>query len=224
MIKQVFYFATASMLLFSVACTQAPDAPKAEAGAAQPSAATTTDAVNYKVNAATSLVNWVGTKPTGQHTGTFKLKDGSFLAVAGDQIQSGSFVIDIASLNNTDQSGEDKQHLEEHLKSADFFDVAKNPEGKFEITAVKPFTPDPNQKAIEGATHTIEGNLTLKGVSKGISFPAVVKIDPSGTLTAQSNFNINRKEWGMSYHADESLKDKFIRPEVNIGFSIVAAK
>ena len=37
-------------------------------------------------------------------------------------------------------------------------------------------------------------------------------------------YDTNRKEWGMSYHADESLKDKFIRPEVNIGFSIVAAK
>lgn len=223
MIKQVLHFTAASMLLLTVACTQAPDAPKAEAGAVQPSAATSTDAVNYKINATSSLVNWVGTKPTGQHTGTFKLKEGS-LAVLGDQLQGGSFVIDVASLSNTDLTGEDKQKLEGHLKSADFFDVEKNPEAKFEITAVKPFTPDPNQKAIEGATHTIEGNLTLKGVSKGISFPAVVKIDPSGALTAQSNFNINRKDWGMSYHADESLKDKFIRPEVNIGFSIVAAK
>lgn len=223
MIKQVLHFTAASMLLLTVACTQAPDAPKAEAGAVQPGAATSADAVSYKIDAATSLVSWIGTKPTGQHNGTFKVKEGS-LAVSGDQIQGGSFVIDVASLANLDLTGEDKQHLEEHLKSADFFDVAKNPEAKFEITAVKPFTADPNQKALEGATHTIEGNLTLKGVSKGISFPAIVKTDANGTLTAQSNFNINRKDWGMSYHADESLKDKFIRPEVNIGFNITAAK
>lgn len=213
-------------LLATAACTQAPEAPKAEAGAPEAATETPAAAPKYKVDAAASTVTWVGTKLAGKHNGTFKVKEGS-LSVEGDQLKSGSFVIDVNSLTALDlQAGKGKEDLEGHLKSPDFFDTAKFPDASFEITGVKPFVADPASKepALAGATHTIDGNLTLKGVSKGISFPAVIAIDPSGKLTAQSNFNINRKDWGMAYGADESLKDKFIRPEVNVGFNISATK
>ena len=69
----------------------------------------------------------------------------------------------------------------------------------------------------------ITGNLELKGVKKSITFPA--KVTMSGeSVTAEAKFNINRKEWKMSYGADESLKDKFIRPTVHIGFNVTAKK
>jgi ABC-type Fe3+/spermidine/putrescine transport system ATPase subunit len=51
------------------------------------------------------------------------------------------------------------EQLVGHLKNADFFDVAKYPEGKFTITTVEKLNDGVN-------THRISGNLELKGVSK----------------------------------------------------------
>jgi len=43
-------------------------------------------------------------------------------------------------------------------------------------------------------------------------------------VTAEAKFNINRKDWEINYGADESLGDKFIRPDVHIGFNVTTAK
>ena len=72
-------------------------------------------------------------------------------------------------------------------------------------------------------THFVTGNLELKGVTKRIKFPAKITIS-DGKVNAEAKFNINRKDWGMSYGADESLGDKFIRPTVHLGLNIVANK
>jgi polyisoprenoid-binding protein YceI len=74
-----------------------------------------------------------------------------------------------------------------------------------------------------GATHIISGNLKLKDSTKNISFPAKVEITDA-SVTAVADFNIDRSTWGLSYGADKSLGDKFIRPEVNIKLNITAKK
>jgi hypothetical protein len=43
-------------------------------------------------------------------------------------------------------------------------------------------------------------------------------------VTTMAKFNINRKDWNMSYGADESLGDKFTCPTIHIGFEISASK
>ena len=63
----------------------------------------------------------------------------------------------------------------------------------------------------------------MKGVTKSVTFPAIVKATPEALL-AQANFNINRTDWGLVYGNDKSLGDKFIRPEVNIALNIAAKK
>ena len=52
--------------------------------------------------------------------------------------------------------------LDAHLKSADFFDAAKFPEGKFVSTKV----------VVNGTNATITGDLTLKGVTKPVVLQA----------------------------------------------------
>ncbi|MGB5979935.1 MAG: YceI family protein, partial [Cyclobacteriaceae bacterium] len=80
---------------------------------------------------------------------------------------------------------------------------------------------------ISNPTHKITGNLTMRGNTKSITFPA--KVDMSGDqITARAKFNIDRTEWGVSY-GDESkavdkAKDQFIYNTVNVGFDIVADK
>ena len=63
---------------------------------------------------------------------------------------------------------------DEHLRSADFFDVEEFPEIRFESTLVE---------AIDDESTRVVGNLTMHGVTKEVKLKAVVEgtdVDPSG--------------------------------------------
>ncbi|OWY22979.1 YceI family protein [Sphingobacteriales bacterium UPWRP_1] len=216
-----------TVLTFAVACTQAPDAPKATTAEPQqtPANAGATGQGNLKVDAQQSMVTWIGTKPTGRHNGSIKLTEGA-VNVANGQLAGGSFVMNMNTVavldENMDES--DRSDLTNHLKSEDFFDAAKFPDARFEITAVQPATPDTAAKTesnAPAATHNITGNLTLKGVTKSVTFPATIALTDAG-LNAKANFNIDRTNWGITYKSDKSLGNKIIYPEVNIGINLVA--
>lgn len=217
--KELVLTALAGSMFFA-ACTDAPKADNAE----------TTDAQNveqvsgatYQANLSESKIEWIGTKPVGRHHGTFVLKDGN-LIVSGDDLKGGSFVIDVTSVTPDDQDAEGNAKLQGHLKSEDFFHVEKFPEGTFEITSVTEGVENKEALVMKDATHTITGNLTLKGVTKSISFPARV-IKEGDKIIADANFNIDRTQWNIVYGNDESLGDKFIRPEVNLQVHLVAGQ
>ncbi|MCY7292494.1 MAG: YceI family protein [Ferruginibacter sp.] len=176
------------------------------------------DGTGYTVDSS-STITWTGSKPTGKHTGTFKIKDGS-LNVKDGALTSGTFTIDINSLNNEDLAGdaESKGKLEGHLKSPDFFDVAKYPTAKFEITAVEPNT-DSTKKDI---THIIKGNLTLKDSTKNVAIPARVTIDAK-TVSASADFSIDRTLWGMNYKGPDNPQDWIITKTVALKLNINAS-
>lgn len=223
--KNLLLFAVGFGLFAAVSCTQAPKADEAKTGTPQevPTGAAT-DA-KMAVDLSSSVVTWIGTKPVGQHNGVIKLKDGS-ITLSNGQVAGGSFTIDMNTLEATDGDAKSNGKLTGHLKAPDFFEVEKHPEAKFDITGVQPYTvpADTTQKALlPGVTHTITGNLTMKGNTQSVSFPAVLNVT-ADALTAKANFNIDRTKWGLSYGNDKSLGDKFIRPEVNIGLSIAAHK
>lgn len=176
------------------------------------------DGTAYKVDS-TSNITWTGSKPTGKHTGTFKIKEGS-LTVKGGALTGGSFIIDINSLNNEDLAGdaESKGKLEGHLKSPDFFDVAKYPTAKFEITGVDANT-DSTKKDY---THIIKGNLTLKDSTKNVSIPARVTIDDK-TVSASADFSIDRTLWGMNYKGPDNPQDWIITKSVALKLDVKAS-
>lgn len=217
--KKLFF---ASMLLSGVftACTSNPEGEKAETQEAQQVATTTGTAYSLDSNA---VINWTGNKVGGSHQGTFKFKEGS-LFVENGNITSGSFVVDINSLTDLDmvKDPEMKGMLEGHLKSPDFFDAAKFPTGKFEITSVK--VADSTEKgSMADATHVIMGNLTLKDSTHNIKFPAKVTITENN-VTAVADFNIDRSMWGMNYKGQNNPKDWVISKEVNLKLNLSAAK
>jgi len=223
------YYALAFVLVLGLACNQAPKADKAKIAEPKtetkaPEATPVTGIQKADVVLDKSSITWIGTKPTGKHNGTIGLKGGA-LALKDGKIITGSFMIDMTSLVAVDMDEENNGKLAGHLKNADFFDVEKFPTAAFTMTSIKDYEvpADTTKKALlAGATHTIEGNLTIKDVTKSVTFPAVVKVD-GGNAEAKANFNINRTDWGLKYGADKSLGDKFIKPEVNIGINLVAA-
>jgi len=210
-------------------CEQAPKSDDAKTTEAKTVDSTKkSDAQELKLDLATSTVTWVGTKVTGKHTGTFGIKEGS-LSVKENQIAAGKFVLDMAALKVTDIPADNEMNgkLAGHLKANDFFDVEKFPTATFEVTSVEAYKADTTKKVEEkdkeytlaNPTHTITGNLELKGVKKSISFPAVVNI-ANDKVDAEAKFNINRADWGIVY---EGKKDDLISNKVHIGLKISTA-
>src|SRR5690606_15607293 len=100
-----------------------------------------------------------------------------------------SAVIDAASIT-TGTEGRD-----EHLRSADFFDVASHPKITFESRSIQR----------SGDQYVIEGDLTIRGVSKPVSFQADVSgfvTDPWGNprVAAEASGKINRTDWGLTWN------------------------
>jgi polyisoprenoid-binding protein YceI len=211
------------MMLVSCSETKTSDAAKTEAPKTAP--AVDSSAATFKVDTAASIVTWVGKKLAGKHNGTFKISEGS-LDVKGGNIVSGGFTININSMKAIDASPEDNGKLAGHLLSPDFFDAAKYPTAKFVITSVAPYSApaDTSKKVLlQGATHNITGNLTMKDQTKSVTFPAVVTM-ANGMVSANTLFTFDRTNWGMSYGADKSLKDKMIMADVELGINLMTKK
>ncbi len=174
---------------------------------------------SFDVETAFSVVNWKGSKIAGSHTGTFKLSDGN-VKVKGGKVTGGNFTIDINSLICTDlAAGEGKEDLEGHLKAPDFFDAAKFPTAKFEITKVTSLAGN------EDANALVYGNLTLKDVTKEVGFKSKIDVANTGVTISTPNFTINRTDFGMKYGSAsffDNLKDKAINDEVELSINLTA--
>lgn len=193
-----------------------------EAQAAEEVKEATVAAIAYTVDPAASTIEWVGKKPTGQHSGTIALANGSVMTKEGT-IESGSFTIDMNSITVTDLEGDDKAGLEGHLKGLGegaedhFFNVAKFPTAAFEVTGI-------SEK--EGKTH-LEGNLTIKGISKNISFPVTTAMEGDQMTLNTEVFTINRTQWNVNYGSKSifsDLGDKFINDDIELKISLTAKK
>ncbi|ROL60804.1 polyisoprenoid-binding protein [Bacteroidetes/Chlorobi group bacterium ChocPot_Mid] len=117
-----------------------------------------------------------------------------------------NFNIDVSSIN-TDNADRDK-----HLRSADFFDVEKFPNIKFEGVSFK--------KTGKGK-YKLSGKFTMLGVTKNVTFDAkfsgTVK-DPWGNTRAGFKINgkINRNDWGLKYNSPMDAGGVLIGNEVEI--------
>ena len=204
-----------TLILYS--CSQAPKGDKAVITEEKATSALTGKI--YSVDTASSNVRFTGHGVGKNHAGTFKFSEGT-VAVQNNIITGGKIIVEMNSMV-LDQKGpkyEDK--LRPHLMSTDFFDAAKFNKSSFEITAVKPFERNENDTSIiKGANYMISGNLTIKDITKNISFPAYVDI-ANNNLTALGNFDIDRTMWKINYGNDKNLGDKFISEKVNIEMDI----
>ncbi|WP_353139366.1 YceI family protein [Pseudopedobacter sp.] len=198
---------------FLAACTTNPKGDKAATGE-EVTDSLAVEGTVYNIDTAVSTVQWTGSKVTGSHHGTVKIQSGKVILNEQSHLVGGEFVVNMHSIVNEDLKGNDeyKNKLETHLKSEDFFSVEKNPTSTFKITEVKNQTP---------ASADISGNLTLRGITKNISFPVQVTSASADALTATADFNINRKDWGVVY---EGMKDDLIADEINLKISITAKK
>jgi len=196
------------LLLIPACSNPASDQPKATTSeAAPPSSPPSAQGEKYLVTPDNSKIEFVGSKVTGSHNGSFGKFSGTINFAGQPEKSSVAITIDMNSVSANDPK------LTEHLKTADFFDVAKYPQATFESTEIKP-------GGDKGATHTVTGNLQMHGVTKSITFPATIVVSP-GAVTLDSTFSINRKDFGISY---AGAADNLIRDEVVLTLKVRGMK
>ncbi len=193
-------------------------AQEAETTEAEAAAEVTEVSTKYLVDTEASTIMWKGFKPTGSHVGNIKIESGVF-TMNGDAIESGSFLIDMASINVTDIPAEDEGNakLAGHLKSPDFFDVEAFPASAFEVTS---FTS-------ENGKMMLSGNLKMKDVENNISIPVMVSENNDTITITSESFSVDRSKWNIKYGSKsffDDLGDKFINDDMELQIKITANK
>lgn len=177
----------------------------------------------YQVVAESSRVFWAGKKPLVEgyvNSGSLGLVKGDISLQEG--VVSGAFVIDMQTLSVSETPKKPGQEnvLESHLKSDRWFDVAAHPEASFVITEATP------QTDVETTfLYDVTGDLTLKGQTHEVSFPAVVYVDAAGMLHADASFEFDRTLWGITAGSGsffDNLADNVIDDNVALSFALVA--
>jgi polyisoprenoid-binding protein YceI len=147
--------------------------------------------------------------------GRFKMFDGTVSSKSDMDFTDANinFTVDASSINTEDEKRDG------HLKSPDFFDVAKYPTLTFKSTSMKPTG--------KGKTsYEVEGELTMHGVTKKVKFLAIgasktIK-DPYGQT--KNGFKvtgtISRKDFGLTWNAAIEAGGVMVSDEVNIVLNI----
>jgi polyisoprenoid-binding protein YceI len=172
--------------------------------------------VNWKLDASHSKMSFsVVHAMVSETEGRFKMFDGSVSSKSEMDFTDANinFTVDASSINTEDEKRDG------HLKSPDFFDVAKFPTLTFKSTSMKPTG--------KGKTsYEVEGDLTMHGVTKKVKFMAIgasktVK-DPYGNI--KNGFKvtgkINRKDFGLTWNAALEAGGVMVSEDVDIVLNI----
>lgn len=233
-----------AVMLFVAACGGKKET--VETGDAQDVQAST--GTELSVDNGASSVMWKGYKGLGSgiaysHVGTVDVAEG-MVTVKDGALEGGKITIDLKTIQVTDEGmpEEKKAGLAGHLLTSDFFGVytlegeaitdtvEANAIATFEITSIADYTapaePSEEEWATANPTHNVTGNLTIKGITKSITFPAHVEVS-EGTVKAAAKFFIDRQKWNVSFMSGDSGmieagKDQYIMDEMGIGFDITA--
>jgi polyisoprenoid-binding protein YceI len=165
---------------------------------------TTKEKIRKEIKIEKSKIVWKAYKVTGSHIGLINLKEGLFI-FEDKKLTGGSFIIDMSSITNTDQKGEYKQKLENHLKSNDFFGVNTYPTATLTFKKV-----DPKGKN----SYEVSGVLTIRGITKPVNFDISVYGNK-----ATASLKIDRAKYNVRFGSNsffDNLKDKAIYDEFDL--------
>lgn len=171
----------------------------------------------YTIDTQNSVVEWFAEKVTGKHNGTMNIQEGS-LIVENGAITSGEVTIDMNSLTVLDiEDPKYNANLVNHLKSDDFFSVEKHETSTFKINEIV---------KLDGNKHNIKGDLTIKGITHELEFPATI-VEDGNKIVAIGEAQVDRTKYDIKYRSGkffEELGDKMIYDTFTIKVKIGAAK
>jgi len=168
-------------------------------------AATATEPVSdekKEIKTETSKVTWKAYKVTGSHYGSIALKAGALMFDDG-KLTGGEFTVDMTTIANEDlEAGKGKEKLEGHLNSGDFFDTAAHATSSLKFTEVKSSGKN---------SYEVIGDLTIKGITKAITFDvSVYGSKATATLKVdRTNYDVKYGSTLFGAAADKAIYDEF---------------
>ena len=164
------------------------------------------EGTTLQVESSASRIGALGAKVTAQHPLEFPSFSGQVM-LQGETFSAVAFEIAMDSVTS------DYPKLTEHLKTDHFFDVANHPTASFKSTSIE---------VLDGAqgSHTVQGDMTIRGRTKRISFPATVQVEPKA-VRATAEFVVDRQDFGIEY---PGRKDDLIQDSVAIQVALVASR
>ncbi len=144
--------------------------------------------------------------------GTFGVKAATLTAPENPLEATVEATVDVASIDTKDE-GRDN-----HLRSADFFDVETYPTMEFRSTGVR----------IENGDFLVDGNLTIKGITKPVTFDfdfGGFGTDPWGNYKAGATAKavINREDFGLTWNAALETGGVLVGKDVTIELDLQGA-
>jgi polyisoprenoid-binding protein YceI len=167
-----------------------------------------------KIDTKESVVTWKGSSVQGAHTGYVYISKGE-LMIENGQLMGGTVEVDMSTIEGDDHRSDN--NLINHLKDPDFFDVKKFPISTIAITKVE---------LTNGEDKEITGNLTIKGITNSVSFPAKLEVN-EGIVNANGKLVIDRTKWDVRYNSGKffaNLADETISDSIEFNIKIVAKK
>lgn len=172
----------------------------------------------YELDTLNSRIEWKGYKilksDQTSHFGTINFESGD-LTVHEGMLESGKFIVDMNSLTSVDLKDDAEQlgKLNGHLKSGDFFETDKFPTASYEITKVS--------KNDSGDYNTLlDGNLTIKGITKPMQFNANVSVKDGVASIATEPKDISREAFNVKFQMP--VANGVIKDDVNLQIIIKA--
>ena len=172
---------------------------------------------NVRVSSESSTIKWIGSKIASSHEGNVSIQKGT-LAIDHGTLVGGEFSIDMNSIVCTDlEPNKGGKKIVKHLKNEDFFNVEEYPLAYVKII-----------RAVKGSgnTYKIIADLTIKGITKPITFQADVNVNGKNFL-ATANIKIDRTKWDIQYGSGsffDNLGDKMILDEIEFDIYLLSVK
>ncbi len=169
------------------------------------------------IDTAKSEIGWSAKSVSDTHVGKIQLQKAAF-KFQNNQLTGGNFEVNMDSITVIDiVESQDKADFIDHLTNGDFFETNLYPRAYFVITQVQP----------KGELdYVITGNLTIKKVTKPITFTAKVT-NSTTNKSISANIEVDRTLFGIEYGAKGkrgSEKDWFIHNEIMLRVNIVIGK
>lgn len=149
----------------------------------------------YRIDIDNSRLEWIGRSLNNRHIGQLAVLEGELVIVAGAP-STGRIVVDVHSMTNFDlQDSGYRDMLIRHLKSDDFFAVDHFPTASLRMIGWEAHS----DVFLEAPSGIATGELTIKGISRPIRFPAIVAPQPDSSIKIHAVFDIDRTLWGVLY-------------------------
>jgi polyisoprenoid-binding protein YceI len=121
--------------------------------------------------------------------GRFDTFEGTIETAADPLASTVNATVDLGSVNTGNETRDN------HIRSEDFFHIEKHPTMTFRSTGIRP----------DGDNFLLDGDLTLRGVTKPVTFRLEVNgfgPDPRGGTRSgfSATTEINRHDWNVSYN------------------------